>query len=410
MAGELLMDLAAEALGLDPAEFRRKNYLPATAYPHQAAPGIVFEGLSQHEALDQLLAMMDYRKLRAEQAAVQNHGVYRGIGLASFVENSNPSAATYGQGGVSIASQDACTMKLTATGGVTVAASTNEIGQGAYAVVAQITATQLGIAPERVKVVLGDTESTPYGGGNWGSRGTGIAGEAVFQAGKALRQNILTFVARMHETEASLLGLRAGSVIEAASGDVVMTLEDVARTAYFRTDRVPADFQPELTVTRSFAQKTYAGTYTNGIQASWLEIDPNTGFVRLLGHWIVDDCGTVVNPLLVDEQIRGAAVQGIGAALFEQCVYGPDGQLRNGSLVDYLVPMAAEMPDIGVGHTCTPTRTSELGAKGAGEAGAAGASAAVLNAVNDALRPLGARVLDIPITPERVLRALGKIP
>ncbi len=409
LAGELLMDLGADALGIDPAEFRRRNYVPDDAYPYQAGPGLVFERLSQHEALEKLLAMMDYPKLRAEQAALRKRGVYRGIGLASFVENSNPSAATYGQGGASISSQDACTIKLTATGGITVASSTVEIGQGAYAVVAQIAATQLGVPLDRVKVVLGDTDVTPYGGGNWGSRGTGIAGEAVFQAGKALKNNILTFVARVGETEASLLDIRSGNVVEAESGETVMTLEQVARTAYFRTDQVPADFQPELTVTRSYAQKSYTGAYTNGIQASWLEVDADTGFVTLLKHWVVDDCGTVVNPLLVDEQIRGAVVQGVGAALFEQCVYSPEGQLMNGSLIDYLVPMAGEIPDIAVAHTCTPTKTSELGAKGAGEAGTAGASAAVLNAVNDALKPLGARVFDIPMNPERILRALGRI-
>lgn len=409
MAGELLMDLAADALAADPAEFRRRSYVPDDAYPCEAGPGLVFERLSQHEALEKLLEMMDYRGLRAEQAALRERGVYRGIGLASFVENSNPSAATYGQGGVSIASQDACTMKLTPTGGITVASSTIELGQGAYAVVAQIAATQLGVPMERVKVVIGDTDATPYGGGNWGSRGTGIAGEAVYQAGKALRHNVLTFVARIGETEASLLDIRSGSVVKAGSGEVVMTLEQVARTAYFQTHQVPPDFQPELTVTRSYAQKTYTGAYTNGIQASWLELDPETGFVRLLKHWVIDDCGTVVNPLLVDEQIRGAVVQGIGAALFEQCVYSPEGQLMNGSLIDYLVPMAGEMPDIEVGHTCSPTRTSELGAKGAGEAGTAGAAAAVLNAVNDAMKPLGARVFEIPMTPERLLRALGKI-
>jgi len=409
MAGELLMDLAADALSVDPAEFRRRNYVPDNAYPYQAGPGLMFERLSQHEALEKLLGMMDYPKLRTEREALRKRGIYRGIGIASFVENSNPSAASYGQGGASISSQDACTIKLTATGGITVASSTVEIGQGAYAVVAQIAATQLGVPLERVKVVLGDTDVTPYGGGNWGSRGAGIAGEAVFQAGKALKHNILTFVARIGETEASLLDIRAGNVVEAESGEVVMSLEQVARTAYFRTDQVPPDFQPELTVTRSYAQKTYAGAYTNGIQACWLELDAETGFVRLLKHWVVDDCGTVVNPLLVDEQIRGAVVQGIGAALFEQCVYSPEGQLMNGSLIDYLVPMAGEMPDIEVGHTCSPTETSELGAKGAGEAGTAGASAAVLNAVNDAMKPLGARVFEIPMTPERILRALGNV-
>ena len=145
---------------------------------------------------------------------------------------------------------------------------------------------------------MGDTDATPYGGGNWGSRGTGIGGEAVLQAGKALRANILTFVARLTETEASLLDVRDGNVVDAATGAQRMTLEEVARTAYFHTDRVPRDFQPELTVTRSYAQKTYTGVYTNGIQASYLEVDVDTGFVTLLRHWVVDDCGTIVNPLL----------------------------------------------------------------------------------------------------------------
>ncbi len=409
LVSEGLMDLAAAKLGADPAEFRRHHYINPDSYPLKLAGGPVLEKLSQHEALDALLQMMDYRGLRAEQSKLRKQGVYRGIGLASFVENSNPSAATYGQGGVSIASQDSCTLKLTATGGVVAASSITECGQGGYAVIQQVVAAACGVPFAQVKVVIGDTETTPVGGGVWGSRGTGICGEAALQAGKALKANILAFVARLKETEASLYDIRDGSVIDRQSGAQVMTLEGVARTAYFRTDQVPRDFQPELAVTRSYAQKTYNGAYTNGIQASYVEVDTDTGFVKLLGHWVVDDCGTVINPLLVDEQIRGACVQGIGAALFEQCLYSPEGQLLNGSLMDYLVPMAGEMPDIAVGHTCTPTQTSELGAKGAGEAGTAGASAAVLNAINDALRPLGGIVSEIPVTPERILRALGRL-
>lgn len=300
-------------------------------------------------------------------------------------------------------------MKLTATGGITCAASINEIGQGATAVITQIAASAIGVSPDNIKVVIGDTEVTPYGGGNWGSRGTGIGGEAVLQAGKTLRQNILTFVALITGTEASMLSIRNGKVVDAATGAERMTLEEVARTAYFRSDKVPRDFSPELVVTRHYAQKVYDGICTNGIQGCYLEVDVETGFVKLLRHWVVDDCGTVINPLLVDEQIRGAVVQGIGGALFEQCIYSPEGQLMNGSLVDYLVPMAGEMPDIEVGHVATPTATSELGAKGVGEAGTAGAPASVMNAINDALMPFGAHVTAQPFTPERILRALGKI-
>jgi carbon-monoxide dehydrogenase large subunit len=406
---EGLIDLAAKALGADPVDYRRRQYLPADAYPHKLPGGAVFEKLSQHEALEKLLAMMDYRGLRDEQAALREQGIHRGIGLASFVENSNSSSAVYGVGGASIAAQDACTIKLTATGGLAVSSSVTEFGQGAHAMAMQVAATAVGVPIGRVTVVVGDTQSTPYGGGNFGSRGTGIGGEAVFQTGKALRANILALAARLMESEASLLDIREGAVVDAATGEARMTLEELARKVYFRTHEIPLDTQPELTVTRSYAQKAYPGIFTNGVHASHLEVDVDTGFVKLLHHWVVDDSGTVVNPLLVDEQLRGGVVQGLGAALFEQCIYSEEGQLLNGSLVDYLVPMACEMPDIDIGHTCTPTATSELGAKGAGEAGTAGASAAVMNALNDALSPFGARVTQMPFTPERILRALKKV-
>lgn len=407
---EGLVDLAATAVKLDPAEFRRRNYIAPQDYPYKLVTGPTLEILSQHAALDKLLAMMDYDGLRRKQAALRQQGIHRGIGLASFVESTNGSAASYGAGGASIAAQDSCTMRLTATGHVTVASCVIEMGQGSAAAIGQIAATAMGVPIEHVKIVIGDTEMTPYGGGNTGSRGTGIGGEAVLQAGKALKSNILSFVARLDETEASLLDIRDGNIVDAASGTVRMTLEEVARTAFFRTDRVPQDFQPELAVTRSYAQKSYPGIITNGIQASWLEVDTDTGFVKLLRHWVVDDCGTVINPMLVDEQLRGGVVLGLGAALFEQVLYSAEGQFINGNLIDYLVPMAGEMPDIEIGHTCTPTASSELGAKGAGEAGTAGSAAAVMNAINDALKPLNARVAQMPFTPERILRALGRIP
>ncbi len=168
-------------------------------------------------------------------------------------------------------------------------------------------------------------------------------------------------------------------------------------------------FQSELMVTRHYTPREYGFTFTNGIQASLVEVDTDTGFVKLLKHWCVEDCGTVINPLLVDEQIRGGVVQGIGAALFEECHYSEDGQLLNATMADYMVPMSVEMPDIVCGHVESKTRTSELGAKGVGEAGTAGASGAVMNAINDALSPFKARVTAMPFTPQRVLGALGKV-
>jgi len=162
-------------------------------------------------------------------------------------------------------------------------------------------------------------------------------------------------------------------------------------------------------VTRHYAQKDYPFIFTNGVQASYVEVDIETGFVKLLKHWAVEDCGRVLNPMLVDEQVRGAIVQGIGGALFEECLYDNNGLIRNGNMADYLVPMAYEMPDIEVAHVETPTQSSKLGAKGAGEAGTAGAPGAVVNAINDALAPFNKHVFDQPITPEKILRALGKL-
>jgi carbon-monoxide dehydrogenase large subunit len=406
---EGIVDLAARKLGMDPAEFRRKNLIPDDAYPYTFPSGIKFEKLSHHQALDKLLALMDYKKLRAEQAALRKQGVHRGIGLAAMIEVTNPSPAFYGVGGARISSQDGATLRFEPTGMVTCMVSVTEQGQGTEAVFAQIAATALGVTIDRVRVVTGDTGMTPYGGGTWASRGAGIGGEAVLQAGKVLRSNLLDVAAAILSTDQSELDVADNEIVSRTSGEPRLELSELGRVAYFRPDTLPEKFQSELMVTRHYTPRGYGFAFTNGMQASLVEVDTETGFVKLLKHWCVEDCGTVLNPMLVDEQVRGGIVQGIGAALYEHCLYSPEGQLLNGNLADYLVPMAGEMPDIVVGHVSTPTRTSELGAKGAGEAGTAGAPGAVMNAVNDALAPFGARVTAQPFTPERVLRALGKI-
>ena len=406
---EGLVDLAARRLGLDPVEMRRRNLIADDAYPVTAPSGLVYERLSHHAALDKLLAMMDYPGLRAEQAALRERGIHRGIGLASFIEVTNPSAMFYGVGGARISSQDGCTIRLDPTGTITCASGVTEQGQGTEAVIAQVAASTLGVKLEQVRVVTGDTEVTPYGGGTWASRGAGIGGEAALQAAKALRTNILLVAGAMLQSTADTLDIRDGQIVDAASGVVRLPLDEVGRVAYFRPDTLPKDVQPEFVVTRHYVQKDYAFVFTNGIQGSYLEVDTETGFVRLLKHWVVEDCGTIINPQLVDEQIRGGVVQGLGAALFEKCEYDDQGQLLNGNMADYLVPMAGEMPDIEVGHCVSPTSSSELGAKGAGEAGTAGAPAAVMNAINDALAPFEARVTAQPFTPEAILRALGRV-
>jgi aerobic carbon-monoxide dehydrogenase large subunit len=407
---EGLVDLAAMKIGMDPLEIRRRNLIPDDAHPSQGPSGIKFEKLSHHETLAHLDSMVDYAGLRTEQERLCKQGIYRGLGFAFFVEVTNPSAAFYGVGGAKISAQDGCTFKLDAQGNISVHTGVSEQGQGAEAVIAQVAATSFGVPIERVRVVMGDTDNTPYGGGTWASRAAGIGGEAAWQAGKALRQNVLAVAASILQAKPETLDIANGVVVDRDTETERIGLDEVARIAYFRPDTLPPGFQAELVATRHYVPRQWAFSFTNGAQASWLEVDTDTGFIKLLKHWCVEDCGTVINPQLVDEQVRGGIVQGLGAALFEHCLYDERGQMLNGNMADYLVPMAAEMPDIEVGHVVTPTADSELGAKGAGEAGTAGAPAAVMNAVNDALAPLGAKLItEMPITPTVVLKALGKV-
>ncbi len=406
---EGIVDEAARAIGMDPAEFRRRNLIPDTAYPYTFPSGTKYEKLSHEQCLAKLLKLMDYDGLRAEQAQMRQKGVYRGIGLATMIEVTNPSPAFYGVGGARISAQDGATIRMDPQGMLNVMVSVTEQGQGTEAVFTQIAAQSVGVSVDRVRVITGDTGVTPYGGGTWASRGAGIGGEAVLQAGKVLKSNILDIAAAMLQVDKATLDVLNNQVVDKLTGEVKLPLTEVGRVAYFRPDTLPMSFQSELTVTRHYTPREYGFTFTNGIQASYVEVDPETGFVKLLKHWCVEDCGTVINPMLVDEQIRGGIVQGIGGALFEECLYSDEGQLLNGSMADYLVPMASEMPDIIVAHVETPTKGSELGAKGAGEAGTAGAPGAVMNAINDALAPMGANVTAQPFTPQRVLRALGKV-
>ena len=406
---EGLVDLAAMRIGMNPIEIRRRNLIADDAYPCASPTGLRFEKLSHHASLAKLEDMMSYESLRAQQAALRTNNVHRGIGIASFIEVTNPSAAFYGVGGARISSQDGVAVRLDGQGAVICQTSITEQGQGSEAITAQIVATVLGVSIERVRVILGDTDNTPYGGGTWASRGVGIGGEAALQAATALRNNILEIAATILQSTPAELDIVNDAVVNAGDCAPRIELKELARVVYFRPDTLPPGVQPELMATRHYVPKEFPFAFTNGVQASWLEVDIETGFIKLLKHWVVEDCGTIINPQLVDEQIRGGVVQGLGAALFEKCIYDERGQLTNANMADYLVPMAGEMPDIDVGHVVSPMLESALGAKGAGEAGTAGAAAAVINAVNDALRPFGAIITEIPLTPEVVLRALGRI-
>jgi carbon-monoxide dehydrogenase large subunit len=407
---EGLVDLAAEAVGLDPIEFRRRNLMKDGSYPRSSPAGMKFEGLSHEASLAKLVSMMNYPALRSDQERLRKEGIYRGIGIASFIELTNPSPFMYGVGGARISAQDGCSVRIDPDGSVVAASGVTEQGQGTEAILRQIVAEAVGVRIADVRVITGDTLITPYGGGTWACRGAGIGGEAALRAGLAVKEAALKVAGAMLQAGPDALDLIDGQIVERKSGLARLPLADLARIVYFRGDTLPPDLPRELMQTRHFITKEYPFAFTNGVQACWLEVDVDTGIVRLLKHWCVEDCGRVINPLLVDDQVRGGIVQGLGGALYEHCIYSPEGQLLVGSMADYLVPMAAEMPDIEVGHVETPTKESLLGAKGAGEAGTAGAPAAAMNAINDALRPFGVKVFAQPFTPERILAALGKVP
>lgn len=404
---EDLLDQAAVRLALDPWEIRARNVVPDDAYPCASATGYKFEKLSHQATLLKLRRLMDYDALRRQQAELRQKGIHHGIGLATFVEITNPGTAFYGVGGARISAQDGAVVRLTPGGEVHCAISVTELGQGTETIVAQIVADQLDVHPDQVKVTTGDTDATPSGGATWACRGAGIGGETALLAGRKLAGRIAEIAAGVLQADPASLALRDGMVVDADTGTARLSLAEIGRIATYRPDTLPKGIDNSLTVSHHFAPSGYPFGFTNGIQASWLEVDPETGLVRLLRHWVVEDCGRIINPLLVDEQIRGGVVQGLGAALFEECLYDEAGQLLNGSLADYLVPMACEMPDIVIGHVETPTNDTILGAKGVGEAGTAAAAAAVMNAVNDALSPFGARLTQTPMTPARILAALG---
>jgi carbon-monoxide dehydrogenase large subunit len=408
-----LLERGARELGIDPLEIRRRNVIADDAYPAKMPSGVAMEGLSHQAAIDKMLEIFDNDGLKADRdalrAAAPNSGRVRGIGFCTVVEVTNPGAAWYGAGGAHISSQDGATVRMDASGSIIVATSGTEQGQGHEAITAQIAASAFGVDIGRVRVISGDTDIVPYGGGAWASRATGIAGEAILQAAKKLRINVIDVAAPLLQTSPESLDIQRGRVVDAGTDDERLTLEEVAKVAYFRPDLLPGNMQAELVATAHFVPRKYPLAFTNGLHACQVEVDTQTGEVAVLGYWVVEDCGTIINPQLVAEQVRGGVVQGLGGALMEECHYDANGQLLNANMVDYLVPMAGGMPDIVVAHCSTPTAETELGAKGAGEAGTGGAPTAVMNAINDALAPLGARMASQPITPEKILRALGHI-
>ncbi len=403
---EQLLDRGARALGLDPIAVRRINQVPDGTASHKSHSGFMLNGLTVEACLGKLLAGFDMAAFRREQQDARKRGLLLGLGIANFVEFTGTGAPYYGESGAPVTAQESCLARLEPSGHVRCLTGTTDQGQGTDTAVGQAIADAIGVSFDDVEVISGDSAG-PVGGGAWASRGASSGIEAAVRAGRALRDEILRLAGLILQRKPEQMMLAGGLLCDAASGAELITLREVATIAHYRQHLLPPGTQPELSMTRSFVPQSQSFITTNGVQLSVVSVDPGLGDVRLLRHRVAHDSGTVINPMLLDEQIRGGVVQGLGAALFEEIHYSEDAVLGTGSLMDYLLPLATEIPDIEVAHLATPDPGTSIGAKGAGEAGTAGAAAAVLNAVNDALAPMGAHISTLPITPERVLAAIA---
>jgi carbon-monoxide dehydrogenase large subunit len=401
---ETMIELIARDLGLDPADVRRRNLVRPDEFPYTSAAGNVYDSGSYLQALERLLEAAGYDELRREQATARGQGRALGIGVACFIELTGPGAQFYGVGGAPISGQEGTTVRLEPSGAVTVLSGVTEQGQGTRTALAQIVADELDVPPETVTVVCGDTAMVPYGGGTWASRGMPIGGSATLLATRALRDRVRRVAGALLEAHEDDVEVSGGRASVRGASDRGLTLGQLAKAVHFRSNELRG-LEPSLEATVHYTNPR-AWTFTNGAHLAVVDVDVETGAVRVVKYVAVDDCGRLVNPALVDGQVCGGVVQGIGGALMEHCAYDERGQLLTGTLMDYAVPTAASIPSIEVHHLETPAPHLAGGFKGAGEGGTTGAPGAILNAVNDALAPYGAMITEQPITAERVVRAI----
>jgi carbon-monoxide dehydrogenase large subunit len=405
---EALVETAARESGRDPLALRRLNFIGEADLPYTSATGNRFTRLAFPQCLAALQAAVDLDTFRREIDGARAAGRLRGLGFAAFVEQTARGPGFYGGGDVRVSTRDSCTLRLEPSGAVRCVSSVTEQGQGVETGIRQVIAAGLGVTLDKIDILTGDSASCYHGGGTWASRSMAFGGEAAWQAARMLRAEILALAGALLQLDPEALDISDDAVVTSADRTVRLSLAEIAAIAHFKPHLLPPGLQPQLVASATYGPIEEPFRAGSGIQMSYLEVDRETGLITLIRHVVVHECGRVVNPLLVDEQIRGGVVQGLGAALFEECLYSEDGQLLNASLADYLVPMAGEMPDIELIHAEGPSLAGEgLGIVGVGEAGTIGAAAAVMNALNDALAPHGAALHTMPFTPDRVLRALG---
>lgn len=421
---ERAMDLVAAELGIDPAEVRRKNFPAPTEFPFHTATGLDYDSGNYEAALDKAQKIIDYAALRAEQKKARKEGRLLGVGMSTYVEICalGPSQAMPAGG------WESATVRIEPTGKVTVLTGASPHGQGQETSFAQIAADELGVDLNDVTVIHGDTGVVQYGIGTFGSRATAVGGTAVLVAIQKLKEKAGKIAAHLLKVDVSSLTFAGGCYSCAAAatgksepvvpvgeapagalpepeteGKSSLTIQDVALAAHVAKD-LPPDTEPGLSATYFFEPKNF--TFPFGTHIVVVEIDRETGDIKFLRYVAVDDCGKVINPMLVDGQVQGGIVQSIGQALYEEIVYDEQGQLVTGSLMDYALPRAMHVPWLELDRTETPSPVNPLGVKGVGEAGTIGATPAIVGAIVDALSPFGVKHLDMPVKPEAIWRII----
>jgi carbon-monoxide dehydrogenase large subunit len=405
---EVTMDQLAYELGIDPLELRRKNFIPPFSAGHETPIGMTYDSGNYAATLDKLLERIDPAQVRQEAEELRARGVYRGIGFSTYTEicGNAPSRmvgpSAFGlQGG----GWESATVRVHASGSVTLYTGTSPHGQGHETGFAQIVADRLGIDPAQVDVIHGDTQTGPFGLDTYGSRSLAVGGEAAARTAVKVADKARAIVAHHLEADPADIELQNGKFSVRGSPDKGMTLAEVAGAAYV-PENLPEGMEPGLDEQSFYDPENFVFPF--GAHACVVDVDAETGKIDVVRYVAVDDCGPAINPLLIDGQVHGGIVHALGQALFERIHYDQDGQLVTGSFVDYALPTAAEVPSFETERTETPSPVNSLGVKGVGEAGTIAASAAVTNAVIDALRPLGVDFVNMPLSPMRIWEAIAE--
>ena len=405
-AMELMIDAIAHETGIEPHEVRLRNLIPPEAMPFDNITHKHFDNGDYPECLRRAAEIIDVDGIRARQKQGEPDGRLVGVGLAIYCEQAAVGTSVYASWGVPmVPGHEQANARMTPDGGLELRVGVHSHGQGLETTLAQIAHQILGIATEKIKVVHGDTALTPYSTGTWGSRCTVMAGGAVATACKQLAQRVSKIGAKFLQVDPKSVHLESDSVVGAGGR---ISIREIALAWYRRPQELPHDVDPSgLEVTAGYKPERESGTFSYAAHAISVAVDPEIGEVEILDHVVVEDGGVLVNPMIVDGQIYGGTAQGIGTALYEEMSFDANGQPLASTLADYLIPGAIEVPNIRIQHMETPSPYTEFGVKGIGEGGAIAPPAAIANAINDALRPLGAEITETPITPRRLLAAIA---